>query len=320
MPNSIQLVMLDKASLDNDDLDFSDLESLELDIKYFNHSANEQVNERIKHADIVITNKAIVDAAAIQQSKKLKLICVSATGVNNIDLEAAKRYLIEVNNVMAYATPSVVQHVFMLITNLNTNFQRYQSALNNNRWSESSFFCLLDFPITDLANQTLGVIGYGELGKAVVSVARAFGMKVLIAESFVAKQTTDICRVSLNEVLAQSDVISLHCPLTEQTQNLITAKELKLMKRTALLINTARGGIVNEKDLLFALQNKIIRGAGLDVLEQEPPVREHPLLTAKLDNLIVTPHIAWASRASRQRLLDGVVCNIRTFLQHKDIN
>ena len=311
----MRLVILDKASFDCGDIDLSRLESLNLDIETYENTQPNKVKERVAQAEIIITNKVVLDSEIILEAKKLKLICISATGMNNVDLHAAEEHSIKVCNVTGYATSSVVQHVFMLITALNTNLNRYQAAIKQHRWSESDFFCLLDYPVSDLSTQTLGIIGYGELGKGVAKVAREFGMKVVIAESFEKSHDLIDHRMPLNELLHKSDIVSLHCPLTEKTNNMITRVELAQMKPTALLINTARGGIVNEADLLVALKSKQIAGAGLDVLEHEPPSKDHPLINSHLDNLIITPHIAWASQKSRQRLIDGVIQNIEEFIQ-----
>jgi len=307
--------MLDKASLDCGDLDFSGLNNLDLEVIEYDTTNPKKTAKRIKDMEIIITNKVILDKKLINEASNLKLICITATGTNNVDLEAAKQKGIIVCNVTGYATSSVVQHVFMLISVLNTKLMQYTAAVSKNKWSKSNFFCLLDFPITDLENKTIGIIGYGELGKGVAKLAKAFGMRVLICESLQVDKKNDKDRVSFNELLAESDIISLHCPLTEQTENLIAENEFNKMKPTAILINTARGGIVNEQALLTALQTKQIAGAGFDVLVQEPPAMDHFLLSADLDNLIVTPHIAWASQTSRQHLWDGVISNIEAFMR-----
>lgn len=310
----MRLVILDKASLDCGDLDFSKLEALGLKVDTYDNTKPEEVIERIKDADIIIVNKIIIDSSVLNKLNELKLICISATGTNNVDLAYAKEKDILVCNVTGYATSSVVQHVFMLITTLNVKLKSYQEKVKNGYWSESDFFCLLDFPISDISQQTIGIIGYGELGKGVANVAKAFGMKVLICESLKASSKIMKGRVSLNTLLRESDIVSLHCPLTPESENLISINEFKLMKKTSLLINTARGGIVDESALLAALQNKQIAGAGIDVLENEPPDKTDKLLMSQLDNLVLTPHIAWASVASRQRLLDGVIKNINDYL------
>ena len=207
---------------------------------------------------------------------------------------------------------SVVQHVFALVLSLTTRLDDYRRAAHDGRWAASPQFCLLDFPFTELSGKTLGIIGWGELGQGVAQVAEAFGMKVRIAER--RGQPPRDGRTAFEQVLRKADVLSLHCPLTAETHNLIGQAELEIMKPSALLINTARGGIVNETDLAHALRKGSIGGAGFDVLTQEPPVTPNPLLDANLPNFILTPHCAWGSRESRQRLLDGVAGNVRGFL------
>ena len=316
----MHLVILDKSSLDCNDLDFSKLQTLGLELSIYDSTKAEQIIERIKDAEIIVTNKVVIDSSILEQVHNLKLICISATGTNNVDLISAKNKSIRVCNVRGYATSSVVQHVFMLITTLNTKLINYHQSVKEGRWSQSNLFCLLDFPIADLSEQTIGIIGYGELGKGVEKVAKAFGMRVLISESLQIGMGKSKDRVSLNKLLSESDIVTLHCPLTDETKNIISTNEFKKMKGNALLINTARGGIVDENALLEALQQKQIAGAGIDVLKNEPPDRENNLLMSELDNLVVTPHIAWASAASRQRLLDGVVKNIEAYIKGDSLN
>jgi glycerate dehydrogenase len=247
----------------------------------------------------------------LSQAKKLQLICVAATGTNNIDLDAAATHNIPVCNVHGYATPSVVQHVFTLLLTLTTRFNEVTSAVKRGDWSRSKFFCLLDYPVRELAGKTIGIIGYGALGKAVAHVAEAFGMQVLLAKRNHNDHRPG--RIALEELLPRVDVLSLHCPLTKETQGLIGADELVLMKKDAVLINTARGGLVDEAALVEALLQKKLGGAAVDVIEAEPPPDNYPLLEVSLPNLIVTPHVAWASRESRQRLLDEIALNIEAF-------
>lgn len=305
-------VMLDAKSIDNGDIDFSGLETVIPNWRYYDNSLDSEVVTRIKDADIVIANKVRIQQHHITQAKQLKLICIAATGANNVDLAAAANAGIAVTNVTNYATPSVVQHVFCLMLALTRKLIQYQAAVRGGRWQRSQFFCLLDYPITELSGKTLGIIGYGVLGKGVAAVGEAFGMHVLVAARKGA--TVGEGRVSMEQLLSQSDVISLHCPLTPETSNLIGAREFGLMKQGALLINTARGGIVNEMALLNALQSGKLGGAGIDVLVEEPPARGNPLLDTQLPNLIVTPHIAWASAEARQRVVIEVVKNIQAFL------
>ena len=305
-------VFLDAATVDQGDLDLSGLRETLPEWMFHDDTRTGDIADRIANAHIVISNKVVLDRDAITSAARLKLICIAATGTNNVDLQCAMENDVVVSNARAYATPSVVDHVFAMILMLARNLHRYQTAVQQKKWQSSSGFCLLDYPIRELAGQTLGIIGYGELGRGVARVARSFGMQVLVARR--SRTTPQPGRVSMDQLLARSDVISLHCPLTQDTRGLIGASELSQMKPGAVLINTARGGIVDEIALVHALQNGIIAGAAVDVLEQEPPGEGHHLLDIELDNLIVTPHIAWGSRESRQRLIDDVVMNIRAFL------
>ncbi len=306
-------VFLDKASLDLDDLDLSALSASLPELHYYPASSQEQIAERIHQASVVISNKAIVNATAIASAPQLKLICVAATGTNNIDLEAARQQGITVCNTRGYGTPSVVQHVFTLLLALSTHLPDYQQAVNQGHWQQAKQFCLLDFPIRELTGKTLGIVGYGELGRGVAQIAEAFGMQVLIAQR-PGSTKKDNNRLSLNELLPRVDMLSLHCPLTPETQGLIGSEELALMRSDALLINTARGGIVNEQALAQALRAGKLGGAGVDVLTKEPPVSGNPLLARDIPNLIVTPHCAWGSRESRQRLADQLAENIQGFV------
>ncbi|MBE9515868.1 MAG: 2-hydroxyacid dehydrogenase [Proteobacteria bacterium] len=312
-------VLLDRASVDNGDLDMTLLETSLDDWSFFDISNGEQVIERLQGAAVAVCNKVIIDEHVMSAVPELDLVCVTATGVNNIDLEAAHHRGIVVTNVTGYATPSVVQHVFSLILALRTRLFEYQHALKAGKWQQSPFFCLLDYPINEIAGQTLGIIGYGELGRAVATVAKAFGMEVIVAARPGSSEVPED-RVSIETLLAQSDVVSLHCPLDSNTQGLIGSKELALMKQSALLINTARGGLVDESALLLALEDEQIAGAGIDVIEREPPINGNVLLEAGLPNLIITPHIAWASQQSRQRLMDEVAENIRAFVAGESRN
>jgi glycerate dehydrogenase len=306
-------VFLDRDSLDHDDLRLDGLQATLPEWRMFGATAPHQVAERIAGAQVVISNKVVLDEAVLEAATELKLIAVAATGTNNVDLKAAQRLGISVCNVRRYATPSVVQHVFALLLNLTRHLNDYQQAVGEGRWQQSEQFCLLDYPIHELNGRKLGIIGYGELGEAVARVAtQAFGMEVLLAQRPGAAAQPG--RIPLTELLPQVDVLSLHCPLTEATRNLIGEAELTLMKPQAILINTARGGIVDETALANALRQGRLGGAGADVLVKEPPTSDSPLLAGDIPNLIVTPHIAWASRESRQRLTDQLAENIRAFL------
>ncbi len=317
----MQGVFLDRDTLDPGDMDFSPLDAALPDWRSYGNSTPAQVAERLQGVQVAISNKVTIDAATLAACPDLKLICISATGTNNVDLAAAKQQGVTVCNVRAYATPSVVQHTFALMLSLSIQLGKYRRAVMKGEWQRHPHFCMLDYPIQELAGKTLGIVGYGELGKNVARVATAFGMQVLISQrpgttplprpQEVGKPKAD--RLPLNKLLSEVDILTLHCPLTQATENLIGAAELALMKPSALLINTARGGIVNEQALADALRDHVIAGAGIDVLTEEPPTDGNPLLADDIPNLILTPHIAWASRESRQRLLAEVAANIQAF-------
>ena len=308
-------VILDRDSLHPDDLDLSPLMDIAA-IKWHSY-ANSTPGEtlaRIANADIVLSNKVRLGAQEINAAARLKYIGVLATGSNIIDHQLAQQRGISVTNCTAYGTASVVQHTWALILALSTRLQSYQQAAQQS-WADSPFFCLLDYPITELAGKTLGIIGYGELGRGVANIGRAFGMKI-IAGIIPGRPSvaSDTPRLPLAELLSTADVISLHCPLSEHTHNLIADKEFALMKNSALLINCARGGIVNEEALAEALKQGAIAGAGVDVLTREPPVDGNLLLAWDIPNLILTPHCAWGSREARQRLVNQAGEKLRAFI------
>lgn len=307
----MKCILLDRESLDIGDIDLSPIERHCAEFISYPFTPVEIIMERLESAEIAITNKVVITAETLQHLPRLKLICVAATGYNNVNIKAAKENGVAVCNVTGYATSSVTQHVFTLILSLVRSLPDYLQDVQMHQWQQSRQFCLLGHPIIDLADKTLGIIGYGELGRAVAKVGEAFGMKVLIAESLTGKKSPG--RVPLDILLQTADVVSLHCPLSEESRNLINQKTLRLMKKSAFLINAARGGIVNEDDLWQALIHKEIAGAAVDVLSQEPPVK-NKLIDKPLPNLIVTPHIAWASQNSRQKLIDEVGLNIQSFL------
>ncbi|MBU1178712.1 D-2-hydroxyacid dehydrogenase [Patescibacteria group bacterium] len=282
------------------------------DLKIYKVTSPTEIAARIKEADVVLTNKVAINIGAqeLTQVKKLKLICVVATGYNNVDLQAAKQKNIVVTNVAGYSTDAVAQTVFAYILNFYNLVPKYDQAVKKGEWSKSHIFALLKYNITELAGKTLGIIGYGIIGQRVAKIARSFGVKVITTSRSETKYNEGF-RVELPELLAQSDVITIHTPLTPETENLIGASELEMMKPEAILINAARGGIVNEDDLYQALKQKKIKAAALDVMAEEPPRQGSKLF--ELDNIIITPHIAWATRESRQRLIEGVAENIRKF-------
>jgi glycerate dehydrogenase len=306
-------VFLDRDSLDCGDLDFTGLDRVLPNWCYYPATTPAEVAARIEPAEVVISNKVMLDAAAVQQAPRLKLIVIAATGVNNVDLDAAAARGITVSHCRGHVTPAVVQHVFALLLALCTRWPDYQQAVREGRWQRASQFCLLDFPIRELAGKTMGIVGYGELGQGVARAAEAFGMRVLVAQRPGTAETPED-RTPLPVLLPQVDVLSLHCPLTPATRGLIGAWELALMRRDAILINTARGGLVDEALLADALRRGALGGAAVDVLSLEPPVTGNPLLAPDIPNLIVTPHCAWGSRESSQRLVEQLAENIDGWL------
>lgn len=285
----------------------------------YGETASAQVVERLGDATIAICNKLPLREPQLSRLPKLKLIAVAATGVDNIDLDYCKQRGIAVCNARHYARNSLPEHVLLLMLALRRNLTAYLDDVRAEKWQQAGQFCLLDHPIHDLHGATLGIIGYGFLGRAVGDLARALGMKLLIAERKGA-QTIRSERVAFDQVLKGSDVITLHCPLTDETRNLIDREELQMMRRDALLINTARGGLVNETALVQALLDSLIGGAAFDVLGEEPPRHGNPLLEARLPNLIVTPHIAWASREAMQTLVDQLVDSLEAFVRGEMLN
>jgi len=280
------------------------------------HTAAEQVLARAKDADIIITSKVILDREILSQLPKLKLIAVTATGTNNIDLAAAKVLGIVVKNVTGYSSVTVPEHVIGMIYALKHRLIDYhRDQLLTERWATCGQFCYVDYPISDVQGSTLGIVGRGCIGNEVARLAQAVGMRVLFAEH---QHATTIREgyTAFDEVLEQADVISLHCPLTPQTEQLINAKTLALMKPNACLINTGRGGLINEADLLQALQSGKVAGAALDVLVKEPPASDDALwLAAKTQpNLLITPHVAWASDSALTTLVNKVAQNIEEFV------
>ncbi len=308
-------VFLDTATVTQGELDFSALETAIGPWTYYPHTPPAEVVTRLAEAEVVVANKVVLDARSIAAAGALRLICVAATGYNNVDLAAASDRNIVVCNVRAYATPSVVQHVFMVMLNLLGRYNEYQQLVKAGGWSRSPHFCPLNYPFHELQGKKLGIIGFGELGHGVAHVARAFGMQVLVAAH--RGRPAGNGRSRFDDVLRQADVISLHCPLNDATRNLISARELALMPSHAILINAARGGVVDESALADALLAGRIGGAAVDVLTQEPPALGNVLLDLNLPNLIVTPHIAWASLESRQRLINEVAANIAAYRKGK---
>ena len=306
-----QGVVLDFASIDTGDLDRTRLQRQCLDWQLHGATRPGQLAERIAEAEVAVTNKVVLDGPAMDKAQRLRLICIAATGTNNVDLEAARARGIAVTNVTGYATPSVVQHVFALMLGWATRLTRQCDAVRSGDWSASEHFCLLRHPIRELAGKRLGIVGHGELGRAVGRAAEAFGMEVLIARRPGAEPRPG--RIPLAELLPQVQVLTLHCPLADNTRGLIGGPELAAMREDALLINTARGGIIDEQALADALRSGRPGAAAVDTLSIEPPPPDHPLLASDIPNLVLTPHVAWASVEARQRLLDEVAKNIAAF-------
>jgi glycerate dehydrogenase len=310
----MKAVILDNEGLD--DLCIGNLEKECSSLRLFRTTTSREIAERIAGADIVILNKVKISRQHLEAAPSVRLICVVATGTDVVDLRGAAELGVTVCNCQAYGIDSVVQHVFSLMFALHTNLLAYHTAVQAGRWQTASQFCFLDYPIIELKGKTLGIVGYGNLGRGIAETARAFGMKVVVARR---PGNPPDDRPALTEMLSEVDVLTLHCPLTDQTRNLINAQAFALMKPTSFLINCARGGIVDEIALVEALRTKKIAGAAVDVLSVEPPKDSNPLLEAKLPNLIITPHIAWASREARQRIIDQTVENILAFKAGKPI-
>ena len=307
--NPLHIVVLDRDTLVNRPFEFDFPHTLS---SYGTTEAHETL-ARIRGADIVITNKVVISAEAFAENPQLKLVAVTATGVNNVDIEAAKQNGTAVCNIRAYGNESVAEHAFMMMITLMRNLPAYQRDVAAGLWENSPFFCHLGAPMRDLNGKTLAIFGRGNIGKTLATYAQAFKMNVVFAEHKNAQSVRD-GYVSFDEAIRSADVVSLNCPLTPQTANMIGEAELQQMKPGAILINCGRGGLVDEAALVAALKYGQIGGAGFDVLTQEPPRDGNPLLKARLPNLIVTPHIAWASQEAANRLFDILVDNINRFV------
>ena len=319
MKEDLKIVVLDGYTLNPGDLSWKDLEALGT-VKIYDRTHPGEVVERATGAQIVLTNKTVLDGEALSQLPDLKYIGVLATGYNVVNLEAARRQGITVTNIPAYSTDSVAQMVFAHLLNITQRVGHYAEEVASGHWTKQADFSYWYTPLVELAGKTLGVIGLGHTGMATARIALAFGMQVLAYTSKSAAELPAGIRKadSLEQVFSDSNVVSLHCPLTETTKNLVNMERLKLMKREAVLINTGRGGLVNETDLAEALEKGLLAAAGVDVLSSEPPVPGHPLVGVK--NCFITPHIAWATLEARQRLMGQAVRNIEAFLSGQPIN
>lgn len=314
----MKIVVLDGHALNPGDLSWDDIRKFgELEI--YDRSTPEEVIHRVKDAEIVLTNKAIVGEEAIAKASKLKFIGVLATGYNIVDIQAARKKGIPVSNVPAYSTASVAQLAFAFVLAFANRLHAYSSSVRNGDWVKSPDFSYMLEPVTELHDKVFGIIGFGQIGQAVARIALAFGMKVIVSHKYPERdKMPGVVFKTQNDVFRESDFVSLHCPLNDQNKQFVNTELLRQMKSSAYLINTSRGGLINEKDLADALNNGLIAGAGLDVLSAEPPLADNPLLTAK--NCLITPHVAWASKEARLRLMHTLEKNIAAFINGKPQN
>ncbi len=314
----MKIVVLDGCTLNPGDLSWKDLETFG-EYTVYDRTARKDVVRRAGEAEIILTNKTVLSADIIGRLTKLRYIGVLATGYNVVDVEAARKRGIPVSNVPSYATASVAQMVFAHLLNLALHVGHHARTVRDGRWVACPDFCYWDTPLLELEGLTMGIVGFGRIGRATAKLARAFGMKVIVFDVTGLSQMPEGCEAAeLNDVFAKADVLSLHCPLTPQTEKLVNAERLALMKPTAFLINTSRGPLIDEQALADALNTGKLAGAGVDVLSTEPPSKDNSLLTAR--NCYITPHIAWASRAARQRLLSIAIDNVAAFVAGKPQN
>lgn len=305
----MNIVITDGYTLNPGDLDWKEIAAFG-EIKYYDTSAKDTVTERCRDAEVIITNKTPVNGETIQSAKNLKLIAVTATGYNNVDTQAAKEAGVVVCNVPEYGTFSVAQHTFALILELVNHVGLHAQSVKDGEWTGAGKWCYAKKPITELKDKTLGIIGFGKIGEQVGVLGKAFGMNVIFHNR--SQKTSAIARqVTMEELFRESDIVSLHCPLTKENEGFVNSKFLSVMKSSALLINASRGQLINENDLATALKNKVPAAAGLDVLSAEPPPAGHPLI--HLDNCLITPHNAWISFEARSRIMKMTAENIRAF-------
>ncbi len=314
----MKIIILDGYTLNPGDISWAGFETLG-DFTMYDRTSPDKIIECSENAEIILTNKTIINKLTIEQLPKLKYIGVLATGYNIVDVKAANERNIIVTNIPSYGTSSVAQMVFALLLELTQNVGHHSNSVRSGGWSESEDWCYWDRPLIELEDLTMGVIGFGRIGKATADIARAFGMRVIANDTGKTKSISDwVKMVNQDTIFRESDAVSLHCPLTSDNKHFINSAKINLMKRSAFLINTSRGLLINEENLAHALNSERIAGAGLDVLSEEPPDETNPLLSAI--NCIITPHIAWATKAARQRLMNIAVRNLKSYLSGKPVN
>ncbi len=314
----MKAVFLDYATV-GPDLDMSPVTDLVPDLEIFDITPDELTAERVRDAEIVFTNKIRFDDATLASAKSLRFIGLTATGTDNVDLIGAEKHGIAVCNIRGYCTQSVAEHVFALLLNFTHSISRYAQSVRDGDWERSADFCMLKFPLRELSGMTLGIVGYGELGHGVERLAREFNMSICVSRRPGTSEADDD-RVDFHEMLGRADVVTLHCPLNDQTRNLFGEEEFRLMKPDAILINTARGGLIDSAALAAALRNGDIGAAAVDVLPEEPPIDGDPLLDYDGLNLVITPHVAWGTIESRQGAIDELAANLAAFLKGEQRN
>jgi glycerate dehydrogenase len=317
----MNIVILDGYTTNPGDLSWGSIAALG-ELRVYEHTPASETVERARMAEIVLTNKTVLDKSVIKQLPQLRYIGLLSTGVNVADLKAARKRGIPVTNIPAYSTPSVAQQVFALLLEVTNRAASHSDSVYRGDWTRSRDFCYTNYPLVELAGKTMGIVGFGQIGQTVARIAQAFGMRVIACKRPAARAeeiiSSTLCIASLETVLRESDVVSLHCPLTDETKELINVQTLALMKPGAILINTARGLLLNEQDVADALSSGRLSGAVVDVLSAEPPSPKNPLLRAP--NCVITPHIAWATKEARARLISLAEQNLVSFLEGRSVN
>ncbi len=314
----MKIVILDGYTLNPGDISWAGFETLG-DFTMYERNPLDKIIEHSENAEIILTNKTVINKDTIEQLPNLKYIGVLATGYNIVDVKAANDKNIIITNIPSYGTSSVAQMVFALLLELTQNVGYHSNSVSKGKWSKSEDWCYWDKPLIELDGLTFGIIGFGRIGKVAAKIANAFGMKVIANDAVTIESPPDWLKIVDQEtIFRESDVVSLHCPLTSANKHFVNSDQINLMKRSAFLINTSRGLLINEEDLSNALNTERIAGAGLDVLSKEPPDETNPLLSAK--NCIITPHIAWATKSARQRLMNIAVRNLISYLNGTPVN